>query len=178
MSDVGKFMRKKCLERKFPIIHIVRQQEQVDKIRSEGTDLVLNSEDPLFQKKLREMAEEIKATIAFECVAGDLTGKVFNQMPDRSTLYLYGSLSLKMVGEIHPVALIHRQKSIRGFHLIHNFLHDKKVSDFSQELLDDLNKGNLSTKYQKEVTLDNIEESLAEYASSLGKGKLLINLAS
>lgn len=178
MSDVGRFMRKKCIESKFPLIHIVRKQEQVEQIKAEGTDLVLNSEDPLFQKKLREMAGNLNATIAFECVAGDLTGKVFNQMPDRSTLYLYGSLSLKMIGEIHPVALIHNQKTIKGFHLVHNFLHNHKVSDFSKELLKDLKDGKIGSTYQKEITLENIDQALTEYASSLGKGKLLINLAS
>ena len=177
MSDVGKFMRKKCLERGYPLINIVRRQEQVDLIEAEGTDLVLNSEDPQFLLKLKEMAAELGATVAFECVAGDLTGKVFNQLPDRSTLHLYGSLSLKMVSDISPIALIHRQKTIKGFHLIHSFLHDKKVSDFAAALKRDLKKGYLGSHYQKEVSLTGIDEALAEYASNLGKGKLLINLA-
>lgn len=178
MSDVGKFMRKKCLERGFPMIHVVRREEQVEQIKAEGTDLVLNSEDPQFEIKLREMSHQLNATIAFESVAGELTGKVLNQMPDRSAIYLYGSLSLKMVGHINPVALIHKQKVLKGFHLLHSFLHDKKVSDFSDALIQDIKKNLIASNYQKEISMDQINDELAEYAGSLGKGKLLINLVS
>lgn len=178
MSDVGNFFRKKCLEENYPLINIVRRAEQIEEIKAEGSPYVLNSEDPLFCKNLRELSNELKATIGFECVAGETTGKVFNSLPEKSTLYVYGSLSLKMISEIHPSELIFKQKSIQGFHLIHNFLKDKKVKDFEGELREDFKKGLLRTRYQKVVTLQNLDESLADYASSLGKGKLLIDLMS
>lgn len=178
MSDVGKFLRKKCLERGIPLINIVRQSEQVDKIKAEGSPYVLNSNDPLFTKNLRELAHELGATIAFECVAGETTGKVFNSLPERGGVYVYGSLSLKMISEIHPSELIFKQKTIQGFHLVNSFLKNRRVSDFEEELKADFKKGMLGSKYQKIVTLKELDESLAEYSSSLGNGKLLINLMS
>lgn len=176
MSDVGKFLRAKCKELGYPLINIVRKQEQVEELKADGHKYVLNSEDSLFMRHLREMAAELGATIAFECVAGETTGKVFNSLPPRSEVYVYGSLSLKMISEIHPSDLIFKQKSIKGFHLIHNFLQNKNVSEFEERLKSDVEKGYINPKIQKEVSLENLEVELEHYAGNLGKGKLLLNL--
>jgi NADPH2:quinone reductase len=177
MSDVGKFLRKKCNERNIPLINIVRKDEQVDALKKEGNKYCLNVTDPLFDKKLKDMAADLNATVAFECVAGDVTGRVFNKLPNNSTMYVYGSLSLKMISEIHPSELIFHQKQIRGFHLVHNFLHDKDLRQFNAELVSDLDKGYISTNYQKEIQLEEVDAALPEYALNLTKGKLLINLS-
>ena len=176
MSDVGRFFRRKCAQKQIPLINIVRRAEQVEQIKAEGSPYCLNSEDSSFQRDLKALASSLGATIAFECVAGEVTGKVFNSMPPGSQLHVYGSLSLKMISEIHPSELIFSQKSIHGFHLVHSFLKDRSLADYQQELREDFSRGLICSSIQKEVQLEALDDALREYGSSLSKGKLLVKL--
>lgn len=176
MSDVGRFFRKKCAEKEIPLINIVRRPEHVEQIKAEGSPFCLNSEDGGFQRDLKALAQSLGATVAFECVAGEMTGKVFNSLPFGAQVHLYGSLSLKMISEVHPSELIFRQKSIRGFHLLHNFLNSHSLAEFQEELRRDFQCGRIESRFQKEVQLEDLDAALQEYGSSLSKGKLLVKL--
>jgi len=46
-----------------PVIHIVRRQTQVEEIRGQGSEHVLNSSDPDFLEKLRTTAHKLQATL-------------------------------------------------------------------------------------------------------------------
>lgn len=176
MSDVGKFFRKKCKQKNIPLVNIVRKEEHVEAIRKEGHLYCLNSEDPGFEKQLKDICSEIGATIAFECVAGQMTGRVFNKLPPKSSLHVFGSLSLKMISEINPTELIFNQKSIHGFHLVHSFLQNRNLKEFEAELNEDFKEGLIQSNYQSEISLEDINSSLVEYKSSFSKGKLLVKL--
>ena len=59
-----------------PLIHIVRREAQVELLRSFGARHVFNSSDSDFPEKLRDACTELHATIAFDAVAGPMTGTV------------------------------------------------------------------------------------------------------
>lgn len=176
MSDVGRFFRKKCAEKEIPLINVVRRAEQVEQVKAEGSPYCLNSEDGGFQRDLKALAQKLGATVAFECVAGEMTGKVLNSLPFGAEVHLFGSLSLKMISEVHPSELIFNQKSLRGFHLIHSFLRNHSLAEFERELREDFSRGLISSKFQREVQLEDLDAALQEYGSSLSKGKLLVKL--
>lgn len=176
MSDVGKFLRLKLQKERIPLINIVRKAEQVAELQKAGFAHVLDSTTQSFERDLKKLSHELDARVAFDAVSGEMTGKLFNRLPPKSTIYVYGSLSLKMVQDVNPVDLIFHQKQIKGLHLVHNFLGERKVRDFNQELVEDHRDGHLVTKYQKTIGLEDIDTAIPEYLRDLGKGKLLIKL--
>lgn len=176
MSDVGKFLRSKLAEARIPLINIVRREEQLEQLKQAGFPLSLDSTTQSFERDLKRMAHEIDARVAFDAVAGEMTGKLFNRLPAKSTVYVYGSLSLKMVQDINPVDLIFSQKQIKGLHLVHNFLKGRSLKEFNRELVEDHAKGLLKTKYQKTIGLDELNNEISGYMRETGKGKLLIKL--
>ena len=80
-------------EANYPLINVVRRKEQLDLLRSLGAKHVLNSSSDLFADELKAMCERLGATVAFEAIAGNMTGTVMNAMPDDSVVYVYGALS-------------------------------------------------------------------------------------
>ena len=63
------------------------------------------------------MVEKLNATICFEAVAGELTGKILSVMPPKSVCYVYGLLSGAKCSEIDPIDLIFKEKEVKGFWL-------------------------------------------------------------
>jgi NADPH2:quinone reductase len=43
---------------------------------------VLNSSDEKFHENLKKVATQYNCTLAFDAVAGDLTGQILNAMPE------------------------------------------------------------------------------------------------
>jgi NADPH:quinone reductase-like Zn-dependent oxidoreductase len=65
------------LGRKFsiPVIN-VRRSEQVEALRAFGAEHVLNSGDDGFDSNLRKLCEYLGATISFDAVSGEMSGRV------------------------------------------------------------------------------------------------------
>lgn len=61
------------------------------------------------------MAKEKKATALIECVGGELTGKLLECLPSRSTCVFYGCLSENPVCEIDALLLIGRAYKFNSF---------------------------------------------------------------
>ena len=58
-----------------------------------GALAALDSTKDDFRAKLQELTTKHKATVAFDAVAGQLTGDVLSAMPNGSKIYVYGGLS-------------------------------------------------------------------------------------
>lgn len=58
-----------------------------------GAKYVLNQESPSFFEDLEKVIAEVKPTIMFECVGGDLPGEIFKRMPAKSIMVVYGNLT-------------------------------------------------------------------------------------
>jgi NADPH:quinone reductase-like Zn-dependent oxidoreductase len=75
------------------VINVVRRQEQVDILKNEGAEYVLNSSDPEFTKNLEALSAELKATIAFDAIGGEQTATILSALPNGSKVLIYGALS-------------------------------------------------------------------------------------
>ena len=101
---------------KLPLINIVRREEQVQLLKEKyGAQYVLNSSTETFFEDFKNLAKELKATACIECVGGDLTGKLMDNLPSRSTVLFYGALSEKGPSEIDPLLLIGRSTKLEAF---------------------------------------------------------------
>ena len=159
-----------------PLINIVRRQAQVDLLRSLGAKHVLNSSDGDFVEKLQEICTRLNATIAFDAVAGSMTGTVLSAMPPKSTVHVYGALSERPCGNIDPVGLLFHEKKVEGFYLA-TWLRNRnrlKVFGLARKLQKMLIEGRIETRIQRRLSLDEAVDGLKQYVNNMTDGKVLI----
>lgn len=73
----------------------MRREEQVEILLDEGADYVLNSTAYDFDLDLSSMMKDLKPSIYFAAVGGELVEKIMFKMPPSSTVVLWGSLENK-----------------------------------------------------------------------------------
>lgn len=175
-SQVGRMVIKLAQLEKIPTINIVYREDQVNYIRSLGADVVLNSESENFIAELKAESKRLGATIAFEAVGGEMTGRVLNAMPPRSTVVVYGSLSEKPSGKISPIELIFGEKKIEGFWLNQWLKQNGFWGTFNaisqvQKLI--LSK-DFKTPIQRRSGFQDFKEGLLAYHKNMTAGKVLL----
>ena len=157
-----------------PVINVVRRAEQVQLLRGLGAEHVLNSRDPGFDDELRKICHKLGATISFDSVAGDMSGRVLRAQPQGSRMLVYGALSLKAV-EIDPGSLVFEGKQVEGFWLSawlrsRSLLSQLRIARQVQQLL----AGDLKTEIRARLPLEKAAEGLAQYSADMTAGKVLI----
>jgi len=173
-SALGKMVVK--LGRKFsiPVINVVRRSEQVEGLRAFGAEHVLNSSDDGFDSNLHKLCHDLGATIGFDAVSGEMSGRVLRAQPDGSELIVYGALSLE-ANQIEPVSLISESKHVRGFWLSEWLRHRSVLGQLKlgrqvQSLLAD----DLKTEVHARLPLEKVAIALEEYAANMTSGKVLL----
>jgi NADPH2:quinone reductase len=164
------------LGRKFslPVINVVRRAEQVELLRDMGAEHVLNSSDSGFDEQLRALCHQLGASISFDAVAGEMSGRVLRAQPDGSRMLVYGGLSMQGV-KLDPDLLVFERKHVEGFWLSawlrgKNLLSQLRTANQVQELLG----GDLRTEIRARLPLEKAAEGLAQYAANMTAGKVLL----
>ena len=157
-----------------PVVNVVRRPEQEELLRSMGAEYVLNSSAPGFDAELRKLCHKLDASISFEAVAGELSGRVLAAQPRGSRMLIYGGLSLKRA-EIDPEALIFGEKQLEGFWLSgwlrsRNLLSQLRVAREVQAML----SGDLKTEIRARLPLEKAADGLSQYAADMTAGKVLL----
>lgn len=175
-SQLGRMVLRLAMDAGLSLINIVRRKEQEDILKSLGAESVLNSESENFEDQLREESHRLHATIGFDAVSGEMTGKVFNAMPARSTIIVYGVLSYAPGSGIDGRDLIFGLKRIQGFWLTDwvrksGFLGIFRASSQIQKQIAD---GSFATKVRQQLKLEDVPKGLMEYQKQRTAGKILI----
>lgn len=173
-SALGKMVIRLGQKFGIPVVNVVRRSEQVELLRAMGAEHVLNSSDPGFDDDLRKLCRRLSATISFDAVGGEMSGRVLRAQPDGSQMLIYGGLSLKPA-EIDLASLIFERKHVEGFWLSawlrqRNILSQLRTTRQVQELL----AGELKTEICARLPLDKAAEGLAQYAANMTAGKVLL----
>jgi NADPH:quinone reductase-like Zn-dependent oxidoreductase len=163
-------------EQRYPLINLVRRDIQADLLRSLGAQYVINTARDGFVDELKSLCAKLRATAAFEAIAGDMTGIVLNAMPRASTAYLYGALSETPCAGIDPIGLVFHKKTLTGFFL-GNWMEERgklgviRAASKVQRMLID---GRIATTIQRRVSLDDVVQGLEQYTAHMTDGKVLI----
>jgi NADPH:quinone reductase len=173
-SSLGKMLVRYFNSKNIPVINVIRREEQEELLKKEGAKFILNQNDPEFHAKLKKLCAELDCRCCFDAVAGELTGKILTAMPNSSTVYVYGVLSLKNC-EINASDFIFRKKVVKGFWL-RDFLEKKGLIGKAKLLygLRSLIKNSLKTVIQKEFSLEDAQEAINYYKKHMSEGKVLI----
>lgn len=80
-SNLGQMLNRLCLADQIGLVNIVRRDEHVDLLRSQGAGHVLNSTSPSFDQDLTDALVDTGATLAFDAIGGgDLAGRILAAM--------------------------------------------------------------------------------------------------
>ncbi len=177
LSQVGRMMQVLAKQKGIPVINIVRRKEQIEELENSETKWALNSEEDEFLEKLKDLAGTLKATIAFDAVAGEMTGKILGVMPPKSKAVVYGALSEQSCCGITPLGLIFEQKKIEGFWLSQwikerRFWQIYQTTRFLQELIE---SGVFKTKIRDSAGFEDWKEALLNYQQKMTLGKVMLN---
>jgi NADPH2:quinone reductase len=172
-SALGRMIVRLAVARGVHIINVVRRAEQVELLKSEGAGYVLDSSADDFDEQLRELCTRLRATVAFDAVAGEMTGRVLGSMPVRGTAIVYGGLSQRGC-LLDPRSLIFERKSVRGFWLSDWLRHQSVLKKFFvagkiQKLL----KDELKTEIRARLPLEKAVEGLRQYEQQMTGGKVI-----
>jgi NADPH:quinone reductase-like Zn-dependent oxidoreductase len=115
-SALGRMLLTLSQRHKLPMVHIVRSTENEALLRRLGAEHVVNSSEPEFEERLRLLFTELGVTLAFDAVAGRMTGQVLHAMPAGGKVVVYGALS-EQECRIAPGDLIFGGKTVEGFWL-------------------------------------------------------------
>jgi NADPH:quinone reductase-like Zn-dependent oxidoreductase len=114
------------------------------------------------------------ATISFDAVSGETSGRVLRAQPDGSELIVYGALSLE-ANQIDPASLVFEGKRVKGFWLSEWLRHKSVLGQLKlgrqvQSLLAD----DLKTEVHARLPLEKVASALEEYAANMTSGKILL----
>lgn len=173
-SALGRMVIKIGKQKEIPVISVVRREEQVEMLKNEGAEHVVNSSDPNFENQLKELAHQLNATILFDAVGGLLPQQLLDASPKGSKLFIYGRLS-DSACEIKPGNLIFTGNQIHGFWLT-SWLEKKGLLQIikATRKIQSLLNNELGTNIYKKFPPEKINEALETYQKNMSKGKVLI----
>ena len=172
-SALGRMVVRLARSRGLHLVNVVRRDEQVRLLEAEGAAHVLNSESEDFDERLKELCTRLGATVAFEAVAGELTGRVLRAMPKGGRAIVYGALSQDGC-LVDPRSLIFEDKRVEGFWLSKwllemNPLSRLLVAGRVQKLL----ASELKTEVRARLPLERAAEGLRQYKHEMTGGKVI-----
>ncbi|WP_158864952.1 zinc-binding dehydrogenase [Maribellus comscasis] len=173
-SALGRMIIKLGKKYNIPVVSVVRRQQQVEILKAEGAEFVVNSSDADFESQLKEIAHKLNTNVIFDAVGGSLVQKLLDAAPRGAHLFIYGRLDPDIC-EILPGNLIFSGNHIHGFWLAEylknkNFFHSLKTTRKIQSLI-----GNeLSTQVNKTFPMEKISEAIEIYKNNMSSGKVLI----
>jgi NADPH:quinone reductase len=175
-GQLGKMLVTFAAERGVPGIHIVRRADQAEALRAIGATHVLVSSDAGFEDALAAKCKELSATIAFDAVAGAMTGQLANALAPEGEVVIYGALSGDACTGIDPMQLAFGHRAIRGFEIAE---HLREIGLFGSMRLGNaaqkrVAKGAITTAVRGRLPLADAPAGLAAYVRKMSDGKMLL----
>jgi NADPH:quinone reductase-like Zn-dependent oxidoreductase len=176
-SQVGRMVLRLAADAGMPLVNVVRRDEQVELLRSLGAEHVLDSESGTFDDDLRRLCSDLGVTVGFDAVAGEMTGRLLEAMPRKSTAIVYGALSEQPCGAINPIGVVFEGKRVEGFYLgswqqRRGTLATLRLTSRAQRLV---REGGFDTQVQRHAGLEDAVDALLQYHQHMTDGKVLIH---
>jgi len=83
-SALGQMVNRLGRSEGVQIINVVRREAQVELLKRQGATVVLNSSESNFDQQLHDACHRYEARLAFDAVAGPLTGQLLQALPPHS----------------------------------------------------------------------------------------------
>lgn len=157
-----------------PIIHIVRRQAQVEAVRAQGGEHVLNSSEADFVAQLRAKAGQLHATLLLDAIGGELTRQLAEAAPLDSTILLYSRLS-GQDSVIDARLALTKDLRFEGWFLGNwlrkkNLLQTLQLAQQAQALL----STDLRSPIHQRLPLATAQQAVETYRANMTAGKILL----
>lgn len=174
-SATGIAMLGICQAYNFPLISIVRTDNDKAELEQLGAENIVVQDNPEFKNQFKDLAQRLSATAIYDGVGGEILNKIIDVLPINSTVYAYGYLGGKTPLTIHT-SLLMKGLTLKAFG---NF-RTKTVQD-PQNLQDALkaiskiiHMPHFKTKIGKKFTFSEIKEALSYKSENGAKAVLYI----
>jgi len=157
-----------------PVIHVVRRQAQVERVRGLGGEYVLNSSDADFSEQLRTLTHQLKATLLLDAISGSMTQQLAEAAPSGSTILLYSRLSDE------PCLIDARTALVKNLHFdgwfLANWLGEKNLLQVLQpsRQAQSLVATDLHSPIHRRLPLAATQQGLETYVNHMSAGKILL----
>lgn len=173
-SALGRMMNRLCIAKNLPVVNIVRREEQVQLMKSEGAEYIVNSSSKNYHKELKSIFTELNVTLAFDAIAGQSVFSLMEALPLGGEVMVYGGLS-EEAASVNPAKLIFEKKKLSGFWLSEWITHQsiiKMLIIFNriQKLLSEKHQNTI----HKRVTLEETVKGVSLYLEKMTLGKVLV----
>lgn len=173
-SALGQMLNRQCIENNLPIVHIVRRDEQVELLKSQGAKYIVNSSSNNFIEEMTKVFNELNVSLAFDAIAGQSPFDLIEALPVGGEVMVYGGLSEKP-SSIHPGKLIFEKKKVSGFWLSEWITHQsmlKMLKTFGK--IQKMISHNHRTRIHQSVSLANTQKGIQAYLEHMTAGKVLV----
>ncbi|KAL3922874.1 MAG: hypothetical protein SGILL_001975 [Bacillariaceae sp.] len=184
-SQLGQMMNKLALSEfsnGLQIINVVRREEQAKILEDLGAKHIINSSQDDWKAQLKAKMKELECTVAFDAVAGPMTGDLLECVPFKGQVWVYGVLSGPMTG-VDPIQLIYKQKQLNGFFLTSwikgggmlSML--SRMSSAGKIVNAGLSQGGWASSQFKDISLENVQKECSGLLEGSATGaKLRVRL--
>jgi NADPH2:quinone reductase len=173
-SALGKMLISQGKEEGIQVIGIVRRDEQIDELKSLGACEVYSTTSDDWKTAFKQKCAELKCTLAFDAVAGPLTGEILHAMPKGSVVKVYGGLAEDLC-RVSPGDLIFQRKRLEGFWLSDYIKTKSMVGLFLwQRKVKSLLNSTLNTHVRGVYTLEQFPQAVDSYLKNMSAGKVLL----
>jgi len=176
-SELGRMAIQYFKLKGIKIIAVIRRQEQIEELKKEGADHVLNLKDADFEDKLKELAEKENVTLAFDAIGGDLANVVLTGLLPGGKYIVYASLGGPTLNNISIMELF-KGKTISHINASNhqNEYAAKNELDVLAKELHELLPTAFRTRINKVFKLEDFNEALAYKDSISSQGKVVLKL--
>jgi len=115
-SSLGQMINRLGQSEGVQLINIVRREAQVELLKAVGAMIVINSSLADFEQQLHDVCHKYSTRLAFDSVAGPMTGQLLKALPEGSKVSVFSALSNENV-QVGPDQYIFENKSVDGFWL-------------------------------------------------------------
>lgn len=175
-GQLGRMILAAATDRGLVGIHVVRRAEQAEVLRGRGAEHVLVSSDADFERTLAALAGKLRATVALDAVAGEMTGKLVSALPRGGEVIVYGALSGMPSGQIDPMTLAFGHKRVRGFEVA-AYIRELglfRAFRLASKAQRRVRSGAFATEVAGRVALAEAPARLGGYVSRMTDGKILL----
>lgn len=125
-SQLGRMLVAGCRLHNIKLINFVRRQEQVDILKTLGAEHIINTSEPNWKEQTTALFAEQKPQAFFDAIGGETASEIFELMPNGSSTYNYGALSLRPISATSN-DLIFKCKVLRGYWLTADLQNPEKA---------------------------------------------------
>ena len=175
-SSLGQMVNRLGRSEGIQIINVVRRDAQVNLLKGQGAEVVLNSSEAGFEEALHQACHQNEVRLAFDAVAGPLTVQLVKAMPSNSKVIVFSALSRQAI-QVSPSTLIFESKGIDSFWLGPHISKQRIMKTMrmwkkaQQEI-----RGDLKSVVRKIYPLQEVKEAIRDYRSQMTGGKILLRM--